>query len=132
MSIDYDIDLIDKVVDEVEKVVEREGFGGSVGVGILGEENSISVFFLVGGEEEHYMDGTVDKVFNIQIDVKSDKQLESYNLSNKIISYIPTRELESEKYVFMGTKVTGTPTLIALDERGYYIYSVTLGINILL
>lgn len=132
MDIDYNIDLIDKVTDGVVEVVERVEFDGDVKVGILSEGKSVSVFFLAGGAEEHYMDGTVDRVYNIQVDVKSDKQMESYNLSNNIISYIPTLDLDSDTYLHVDTKVTGTPTLIALDERGYYIYSITLGINILL
>ena len=104
-------------------------------VGSLGINESLSVLAMPGGEENIFMDGTRDKHLNIQVNAKSQNQLnciESLSLIARKLENLAEGEIASDNDSFNFQRVTITSPLniVAHDEQGYFIYALSISAKI--
>src|SRR5690625_699244 len=104
-------------------------------VGALGINESLSVLAMSGWEENIFMDGTRDKHLNIQINAKSQNQLnciESLSLIASKLETLAEGAITRDSYSFNFQRITITSPLniVAHDEQGYFIYALSISAKI--
>src|SRR5690625_1379020 len=80
-------------------------------VGMLEVDESVSVLAMPGGDETVYMDGSREKTLNIQVNVKSENQLnciESLSLIARKLENLAEGEIASDNDSFNFQRVTIT------------------------
>lgn len=96
---------------------------------------SVAIIPSLGGSESVYMDGTRDKEYQIQIDIKAplNEQLKAINIADSLLSLELLDDLPStnNSYEFYGITVTSLPSLLAADEQ-YYFYSLSISAKLLI
>ncbi|WP_193769100.1 phage tail terminator protein [Metasolibacillus meyeri] len=110
----------------------QQPFAKSI-LGVLDTGESVSVMAMPGGAETVYFDGTRDKQQQVQINAKSKEQ-------NNCIDFLSTifQKLENlvdlpsanGSYEFNDIKIMGMPSLILIDEQGYFIYQLSISVQI--
>jgi|SRR5690625_2249702 len=104
-------------------------------VGILDAGDSLSVMAMPGGEEIVYFDGTRDKHFNVQINAKSENQLNCIDSLAKIarvLENLPENAIQSENdsFCFESISVTSPVSIVAQDEQDFFIYALSISAKI--
>lgn len=110
----------------------QKPFASSI-IGVLNAVESISVMAMPGGAETVYFDGTRDKQQQVQINAKSKQQNHCINFLNMIFQKLENlSDLPSENgsYMFNDIRIAGMPSLILIDEQGYFIYQLSISIQI--
>lgn len=115
-----------------EKINSMNLFAPSV-IGILEENESISIMPMPGGAETVYYDGIRDKDYQVQINTKSRKQDNCMNALTTI--YQTLEQLESlpsdnGSYDFQSISTTSLPSLVMMDEQGFFIYQLSISAKI--
>jgi len=104
-------------------------------VGSLGINESLSVLAMPGGEENIFMDGTRDKHLNIQVNAKSQNQLnciESLSLIARKLENLVEGAITSDNdsFNFQRATITSPLNIVAHDEQGYFIYALSISAKI--
>ena len=102
-------------------------------IGLLGTDESLSIMAMPGGSEIEYMDGVRDKDYQIQVNAKSRDQLNCFNALTTIYQNLENlTDLESDNGSFDFQKFTTTslPSLVMMDEQGFFIYQLSLSAKI--
>src|SRR5690625_1349196 len=104
-------------------------------VGTLGINESLSVLAMPGGEETIYMDGTRDKFLNIQVNAKSQNQLnciESLSLIARKLENLVEGAITSDNdsFKFQKISITSPLSIVVHDEKGYFIYAISISTKI--
>ncbi len=102
-------------------------------IGLLGTDDSLSIMAMPGGSEIEYMDGVRDKDYQIQVNAKSRDQLNCFNALTTIYQNLENlTDLESDNGSFDFQKFTTTslPSLVMMDEQGFFIYQLSLSAKI--
>lgn len=96
---------------------------------VLAESESLSVMALPGGAERVYMDGARDKDYNVQINAKSKNQANCMNALNAVayslenLYFLPSN---NQSYEFDKFVLSGMPSYVSQDERGFFIWQLTV------
>lgn len=106
-------------------------------VGGLLEGDSITVLPMPSGNETMYQDGSREVDYNIEVVTKNRNQFKGYEQLLKIAKHledIDTNGLISTNgsFYFELFKVQSTPSIVAQDEQGYFIYQTTLTARIII
>ncbi|MEK0285918.1 minor capsid protein [Caldifermentibacillus hisashii] len=102
-------------------------------IGLLEENENISVMAMPGGEETVYFDGTRDKNYQVQVNAKSKNQMNCYDALTTIYQTLENlEELPSGNgsYEFNGIETKSLPSLLEQDEQGYFIYVLSISAKI--
>ena len=104
-------------------------------VGMLEVDESLSVLAMPGGEETIYMDGTRDKHLNIQVNAKSQDQLnciESLSLIARKLENLPENAIQSDNdsFKFQKISITSPLSIVAHDDQNYFIYALSISAKI--
>lgn len=102
-------------------------------VGLLGPSESLSIMAMPGGEETVFFDGTRDKNYNVQVNAKSQNQLNCFNALTKIYQTLENLEdlpSDNGSYDFQGVVAQSLPSLLQQDEQGYFIFVLSISIKI--
>lgn len=110
---------------------KQKPFASSV-IGVLGASDSVSVMAMPGGKETVFFDGTRDKDYQVQINAKSKKQDNCINFLNIFQKLENLEELPSNNgsYDFQQIKTTSMPSLVMIDEQGFFIYQLSISATI--
>lgn len=102
-------------------------------IGLLGPDESLSIMAMPGGAETVYMDGTRDKDYQVQINAKSKDQMNCFNALTYIYQTLENlSDLPSGNgsYEFQKIETKSFPSLLEQDERGYFIYVLSISAKI--
>lgn len=102
-------------------------------IGLLREDDSLSLLSMPGGSETVYMDGSRDKNYQIQINAKSKDQMNCYLALTAIYQTLEqTEDLPSVNgsYEFGGIVIPSLPSLVAEDEQGFHIWQLSISAKI--
>jgi|SRR5690625_748535 len=102
-------------------------------IGLLGDDESLSIMAMPGGTEVEYMDGVRDKDYQVQVNAKSKDQLNCFNALTTIYQTLENlTELESDNGSFDFQKITtqSLPSLVMQDEQGFFIYALSISAKI--
>lgn len=104
-------------------------------VGGLKANDSISLLPMPGGEETVYFDGVRDKHYQVQIDAKSENQLNCIESLSKIARVLENLEegaiqSHNDTFEFESIRITSLPSLIGQDEQGFFIYALSISAKI--
>src|SRR5690625_426299 len=104
-------------------------------VGMLEVDESLSVLAMQGGAETIYMDGTRDKNLNIQVNPKSQDQLnciESLLVIARKIENLPEHAIQSDNdsFKFQKISITSPLSIVAHDDQNYFIYALSISAKI--
>lgn len=102
-------------------------------IGALDATDSISVMAMPGGQETVYFDGMRDKQQQVQINAKSKQQNNCINFLTTFFQKLENlTDLPSENnsYEFNNISIVGMPSLIVVDEQGYFIYQLSISVQI--
>lgn len=102
-------------------------------IGLLDTDESLSIMAMPGGSEVEYMDGIRDKDYQIQINAKSRNQLNCFNALTTIYQRLENlTDLESDNgsFDFQRFTTTSLPSLVMMDEQGFFIYQLSLSAKI--
>lgn len=104
-------------------------------VGMLEVDESLSVLAMPGGNETLFMDGSREKDLNIQVNAKSQNQLnciESLSLIARKLENLTEKSIKSDNGSFNFQKVTikSPLNIVAHDEQGYFIYALSISAKI--
>lgn len=104
-------------------------------VGMLSDTDSISLMAMPGGEETVFHDGARDKDYQMQVNAKSENQLNCIDALSKIARKLEKLEegaisSDNNTFDFESIKVTSFVSIIGQNEQGYFIYQVSLSAKI--
>lgn len=123
---------LDFLVQLNRYINQQKPFASSV-IGVLGATESVSVMAMPGGQEKVFFDGTRDKDYQVQINAKSKKQDNCINFLSTIFQRLENLEnLPSinGSYDFQQIKITSMPSLVMIDEQGFFIYQLSISATI--
>lgn len=129
MSEQKELDFMGNLNNEINSL----GLYAPSTIGLLKKDESISIMAMPGGAETEYMDGTRDKDYQIQVNAKSQNQLNCYNALNYIYQTLENlQELPSQNGSYEFNKITTTslPSLLHQDEQGFWVYVLSLSAKI--
>ncbi|AQS55293.1 phage tail terminator protein [Novibacillus thermophilus] len=102
-------------------------------IGVLGEEESLSIMSMPGGEETVYFDGVRDKDYQVQVNAKSRNHNNCFNALTTIYQTLENlTDLPSDNgsYDFQGITTQSLPSLVMQDEDGFFIYQLSISAKI--
>lgn len=98
-------------------------------VGVLDDEESISIMAMPGGSETVYFDGARDKNYNVQVNAKSRNQKECLGALTKIYQKLENLEdlpSDNGSYDFQNINTNSLPSFLFQDEQGYFVYEMSI------
>lgn len=98
-------------------------------IGLLLADESMSIMAMPGGAETVYMDGSRDKAYQVQINIKSKRQDVAMNALNAIAKKLENLELlpsGNGSYDFQQIKVTSNPSFLQQDEQGFFVWVLSV------
>ncbi|MBM4762708.1 minor capsid protein [Bacillus sp. B15-48] len=102
-------------------------------IGLLGPTESLSIMAMPGGAETVFFDGTRDKDYQVQINAKSQNQMNCFNALTKIYQTLENlEELPSDNgsFDFQRISTQSLPSLLEQDEQGYFVYVLSISAKI--
>lgn len=121
------------LAEQLRLYINKQNFYAKAVIGLLGASDSISIMAMPGGTEKVFMDGTRDKAVQIQINAKSNNQLNCFNVLSILFQQLEVLEdlpSANGSYDFESINITSLPNLITQDEQGFYIYALSISVNI--
>lgn len=126
------LDFIYVFVDELNKL----NLMTKVIPGSLKDDDSIAVTLLPGSKTvRSYYDGTVEKVINIQVAIKTKNQKQAIDNLNQISEFVEDlQELKSKNNSFQFIKIVNSsePFHQSVDEKGNWIFIFDTGAQIIM
>ncbi|MBC1913084.1 hypothetical protein HCA73_10525 [Listeria booriae] len=106
-------------------------------IGTLGESDSLAFTLTPTGKERMYMDGSKVKTYAFQMKAKSKNQETCVDDLNSIVDYVSCLEIDSvqsknDSFTIDAKRNTSVPSLVTHDEQGYYIYSASFEVDLLI
>ena len=124
---------------ELDFLVQLNRYINSLGlfarseIGVLKATESIALMAMPGGAETVYFDGTRDKDYQVQINAKGKKQDNCINSLSGLFQKLENlTDLPSDNgsYDFQQIKITSLPSLIMVDEQGFFMYELSISATI--
>lgn len=118
---------------QLNRYINKQNFFAKSVIGVLGKEEGLSIMAMPGGAEKVFFDGTRDKAYQVQINAKSKKQDNCINTLNTLFQNLENlTDLPSDNgsYDYQQTKITSLPSLIMIDEQGFFIYELSISATI--
>lgn len=118
---------------QLNRYINKQNFFVKSVIGVLGKEESLSIMAMPGGAEKVFFDGTRDKDYQVQINAKSKKQDDCINTLSMLFQKLENlTDLPSENgsYDYQETKITSLPSLIMIDEQGFFMYELSISATI--
>lgn len=118
---------------QLNQFINAQGLYAKSYIGLLREEESLSVMAMPGGAEIVYMDDSRNKAYQVQINAKSKRHDNCIMALNHLFSELerltdlPSGNLS---YDFHDINITSLPSFIHQDEQGYFIYSLSISANL--
>ncbi|MCW6681611.1 minor capsid protein [Aerococcaceae bacterium NML160702] len=125
------LDFMERLRDEVKKIVKDL----PLGIGTLGERDSVAIVNMPGGEEVMYMSRKREKTYNISVLMKHKKDSECFNVLTAVYQHVENlQDLTSlnDSYEFVSALTVNLPSKQGYDEKGYQVWAVDFAINILI
>lgn len=126
------LDFIYRFIDELNKL----SLMSKVIPGDLKGDKSIAVTLLPGSKTvRQYYDGTLEKIINIQVAIKTKNQKEALDNLNQISEFVEElHELQSNNNSFQFVKIINSnePFHQSVDEKGNWIFIFDTGAQIIL
>jgi len=102
-------------------------------IGLLGTDESMSIMAMPGGAETVFMDGVRDKDYQVQVNAKSQDQMNCFNALTEI--YQTLENLDSlpsgnGSYDFEKIETKSLPSLVTQDEQGFFVYALSISAKI--
>lgn len=106
-------------------------------IGTLSEGDSIAFTLTPTGKEKMYMDRSKVKTYAFQMKAKSKNQETCVDDLNGVVGYVSSLEIESvqsknDSFTLDAKRNTSVPSLVTHDEQGYYIYSASFEVDLLI
>lgn len=98
-------------------------------IGLLLATESMSIMAMPGGAETVFWDGTRDKAYQVQINVKSKRHDVCMNALNVIAKKLENlTELPSSNgsYEYQQINITSNPSFVTNDEQGFFIWALSI------
>lgn len=124
-----ELDFMDRLNDEINSL----RLYAHCTIGLLGENESLSIMAMPGGAETVYMDGVRDKDYQVQVNAKSMDQLNCFNALTTIYQTLENlTDLPSDNGSFDFQKITtqSLPSLVMQDDQGFFIYALSISAKI--
>ena len=102
-------------------------------LGLLDVCESLSIMAMPGGTEVEYMDGMRDKDYQVQVNAKSQDQLNCFNALTIIYQALENLvELPSSNGSFEFNKISipSLPSLVQQDDDGFFIFALSISAKI--
>lgn len=126
------LDFIYRFIDELNKL----NLMSKVIPGDLKGDKSIAVTLLPGSKTvQQYYDGTLEKIINIQVAIKTKNQKEALDNLNQISEFVEElHELKSKNNSFQFVKIVNSsePFHQSADDKGNWIFIFDTGAQIIL
>lgn len=123
------LDVLDSLVARINET--QNSFRCRIGV--LDREEDMTIMAMPGGAELEFMDGSRDKNYQVQANIKTKSQPKAINTLN-VVSSMLERETDlpssNGSYEFNRIRVTSLPSLLGVDESNNFIYVVSLSVEI--
>lgn len=102
-------------------------------IGLLAADESLSIMAMPGGAETVFMDGVRDKDYQVQVNAKSQDQMNCFNALTEI--YQTLENLDSlpsgnGSYDFEKIETKSLPSLVTQDEQGFFVYALSISAKI--
>lgn len=123
------LDFMDRLNDKINSL----GLYAKSTIGLLGEDESLSIMAMPGGPETIYFDGTRDKDYQIQVNAKSKNQLHCFDALTTIYQTLENLEelpSQNNSYEFNKIETKSLPSILGQDEQGYFIYVLSISAKI--
>lgn len=120
-------------MDKLNQKINSFGLYARSIIGLLKQDESISIMAMPGGSETVYMDGSRDKDYQIQINAKSKNQQNCVNALTYIYQKLENlTELPSDNgsYEFNKIEITSLPSILEQDEQGFFVYVLSISAKI--
>lgn len=104
-------------------------------IGLLGANESMSIMAMPGGAETVYMDGSRDKAYQVQINVKSKRQDVAMNALNTIakkLENLDSLPSGNGSYDFQQIKITSNPSFLQQDEKGFFVWVLSISAELII
>lgn len=119
------LDFLERLTDYINTL----GLYATCNISILPEGDGIAVIALPGGAETLFMDGTRDKDYNVQFNVKSRSQencIAALNVIAQELEDLKTLNSNNDSFEFYEFNQTGRPSFVVQDEQGYWHWQLTV------
>lgn len=124
-----ELDFMDKLNQRINSL----GLYARCRIGLLDANESLSIMAMPGGAEVEYMDGTRDKDYQVQVNAKSENQLNCFDALTNIYQTLENLvDLPSDNgsYEFNKIETKSLPSIVGEDEQGFCIYSLSISAKI--
>ncbi|MFJ7950337.1 minor capsid protein [Lysinibacillus sp. NPDC096418] len=118
---------------QLNRYINQQNPFAKSAIGVLGASESMSIMAMPGGVEKVFFDGTRDKAYQVQINAKSKKQDNCINVLSSLFQKLESLiDLPSanNSYDFQQINITSLPSLIMVDEQGFFIYELSISATI--
>lgn len=98
-------------------------------IGILRADESMSVMAMPGGAETVFWDGTRDKAYQVQINVKSKRHdvcMNALNVIAKKLENLTELPSSNDSYEYQQINITSNPSFVTNDEQGFFIWALSI------
>lgn len=102
-------------------------------IGLLGADETMSIMAMPGGAQKVYMDGSRDKAYQVQINVKSKHQdvaMNTLNIIAKKLENLTALPSSNDSYDFQQINITSNPSFLQQDEKGFFIWVLSISAEI--
>lgn len=124
-----ELDFLNRLNDKINSL----GLFARCTIGLLDTGESLSIMAMPGGAETVYMDGIRDKDYQVQVNAKSKSQENCFDALTKIYQTLENLDdlpSHNGSYDFQRISVPSLPSLVMMDEDGYFIYQLSLSAKI--
>lgn len=98
-------------------------------IGLLGADESMSIMAMPGGAQKVYFDGTRDKAYQAQINIKSKRQdiaMNALNVISKKFENLMSLPSSNGSYEFQQITITSNPSFLQQDEKGFFVWVLSI------
>lgn len=102
-------------------------------IGLLAADESMSIMAMPGGAQVVFFDGTRDKAYQVQINVKSKRQdvcMNALNVLSKSLENLDDLPSSNNSYEFKEIKITSFPSFLHQDEQGFFVWVLSISAEI--
>lgn len=98
-------------------------------IGLLLAGESMSIMAMPGGAQTVYMDGSRDKAYQVQVNVKTKDQgiaMSALNIIAKKLENLESLPSGNGSYDFQQITITSNPSFLQQDEKGFFIWVLSI------
>jgi len=118
---------------QLDRKINSLGLYAESSIGLLDDEDSLSIMSMPGGTEVEYMDGTRDKDYQVQVNAKSRDQLnclDALTTIYQVLENLADLPSSNSSYEFNKIETKSLPSLIMQDDQGFFVYALSISAKI--